>query len=417
MDRHGDAAAAPSGTCRPARRAPDGRRHGRNGRARSRSATPRRISSLCSSPMACSLPGMMREEKITTSPASSATSACSPRTMRASAERGSPWLPVQIISTLSRGRWPISPSSTNRGSPARYPVSLRRLDHAPERAADEADMAVMGQRRRGSTLSMPRHVAGKAGDGDALVVFADQLRPGSGAPRPRSRSCPPPAHWWNRRSSPARPRRPARRSAASSVIGPMSGSGSSFQSPVCSTAPSWRADHHGVGLGDRMGERDQLDLERPDAEIAPTCGISVMRASLSSSASRQLAAQHGRGEGRRVDRAAQARPEIGHGADMVLMGVGQDQPRPDLSRRSTMKAGSGMMTSMPGVIVVAEGDAEIDHQPLAGMAVEIEVHADLAAPAERQEQQLARRLGESIIALRLSRLGCVRDGSPPGRAW
>ena len=45
----------------------------------------------------------------------------------------------------------------------------------------------------------------------------------------------------SRRPSPARPRRPARANAASSVGGPTSGSGSSFQSPVCSTMPCRRA--------------------------------------------------------------------------------------------------------------------------------------------------------------------------------
>ncbi len=38
--------------------------------------------------------------------------------------------------------------------------------------------------------------------------------------------------------------------------------------------------------------------------------------------------------------------------------------------------------------LIAEGDAEIDHQPFAVMAVETEIHPDLAAAAERQEQQL-----------------------------
>jgi len=33
----------------------------------------------------------------------------------------------------------------------------------------------------------------------------------------------------------------------------------------------------------------------------------------------------------------------------------------------------------------AEGHAEIDHQPLAAVAVEIEIHPDLARTAERQE--------------------------------
>ena len=38
--------------------------------------------------------------------------------------------------------------------------------------------------------------------------------------------------------------------------------------------------------------------------------------------------------------------------------------------------------------VVAEGDAEIEHQPLAGVPVEIEVHADLAGAAQCEKQKL-----------------------------
>ena len=37
--------------------------------------------------------------------------------------------------------------------------------------------------------------------------------------------------------------------------------------------------------------------------------------------------------------------------------------------------------------VVAEGDAKVEHQPLAGVTVEIEVHADLARATQREEQQ------------------------------
>jgi len=37
---------------------------------------------------------------------------------------------------------------------------------------------------------------------------------------------------------------------------------------------------------------------------------------------------------------------------------------------------------------LAEGDAKIDHQPFAGVAIEIEIHPDLAAATKRQEEQL-----------------------------
>jgi hypothetical protein len=48
--------------------------------------------------------------------------------------------------------------------------------------------------------------------------------------------------------------------------------------------------------------------------------------------------------------------------------------------------------------VVAEHDAEIDHQPFSGMAIEIEIHPDLAGAAERQEV-------EAVVADRVHRVG------------
>ena len=66
-------------------------------------STPSRDSALCSRPIDFSLPGMMRDEKITTSPGLSSTFGWSSRAMRANAARGSPWLPVQIIRMRSRG--------------------------------------------------------------------------------------------------------------------------------------------------------------------------------------------------------------------------------------------------------------------------------------------------------------------------
>ncbi|MFO1188965.1 MAG: hypothetical protein U1E97_05110 [Alphaproteobacteria bacterium] len=46
------------------------------------------------------------------------------------------------------------------------------------------------------------------------------------------------------------------------------------------------------------------------------------------------------------------------------------------------------MTSMPGMVSPPEGHAQIDHQPVAVMAIEVEIHADLAASPKRQEQQV-----------------------------
>ena len=51
-------------------------------------------------PTAFSLPGMVREEKMTVSPALNSAVGCSSSAMRASAARGSPWLPVASAKNL-----------------------------------------------------------------------------------------------------------------------------------------------------------------------------------------------------------------------------------------------------------------------------------------------------------------------------
>ncbi len=77
-----------------------------------------------------------------------------------------------------------------------------------------------------------------------------------------------------------------------------------------------------------------------------------------------------------------------HGADMVLVAVGHHQPDQIVPMLGD-EARVGHHDIDAGHRVVAEGHAEIDHQPLAVIAVEIEIHADLAGAAERQEQELA----------------------------
>ena len=51
-------------------------------------------------------------------------------------------------------------------------------------------------------------------------------------------------------------------------------------------------------------------------------------------------------------------------------------------------------------LIVGEGDAAIDHQPLPSIAVEGEVHADLAGAAERQEDQLVGPVALALVQVR-----------------
>ena len=68
-----------------------------------------------------------------------------------------------------------------------------------------------------------------------------------------------------------------------------------------------------------------------------------------------------------------------------------------------------MMISTPGVVTIAEGDAEIDHDPLARMrrtvAVKVEVHPDLVRAAERQEDELIALVGSGGAGMRCLVMG------------
>ena len=146
------------------------------------------------------------------------------------------------------------------------------------------------------------------------------------------------------------------------------------------------ADDQRLRLGDGVRHADELQRERRQFEAAAGRHhphrhfVQQLRLA-------QLAAQHGGGERGDVDRAAQRAPQIGHRPHMVLMRVGDDQadqlvaPVGDEARVGHHHVDLGMFGP-------AEADAAIHRQPCAAAAVEVEVHSDLAGPAQRQEGQI-----------------------------
>jgi hypothetical protein len=75
---------------------------------------------------------------------------------------------------------------------------------------------------------------------------------------------------------------------------------------------------------------------------------------------------------------------------MVFVAVGEDDPRESLLLvLDELELGQDEVDS--GILGIGEGQAEIDHQPLAAAAVQVDVHADFARPAERAEQQFFSR--------------------------
>ncbi len=83
-------------------------------------------------------------------------------------------------------------------------------------------------------------------------------------------------------------------------------------------------DDHGRRLGDRVGHVDKLDLEWADG--APVAQRhDVQRKVGKEPGLAKLRLEHGCGEGRGVDgHAAKPRPKIDHGAEMILVRMGQE---------------------------------------------------------------------------------------------
>ena len=211
----------------------------------------------------------------------------------------------QRYSRDSRSRARRDPCATASARPA-----PRGDRWQPRRAAIEASRATFEAKHATATRSLQ---------------LADQLDQASFARRPRSPLRPAASRWSNCTTIASTPSSPRRRSAASSAVGPTSGSGSNFQSPVWSTVPKGVRNDNGVRLGDRVGHRDQLEIELPDREPSRHRHF-VQRHFVLEPRFRQLGAQHRRGERRGIDRTAQTPPQMGHRADMVLMRMGQHEP-------------------------------------------------------------------------------------------
>ncbi len=139
-----------------------------------------------------------------------------------------------------------------------------------------------------------------------------------------------------------------------------------------------------------MGDGDEFDLERADRN--PVAELDDLQWNLRRARLAEPArlGQAGR-KTRQIDGHAKARPEFGKRADVVLMRVGDDDAD-EILLRLLDEAEIRHDEIDARQLVAGEGDAEVDHQPLAGVrrpiAVERAIHADLAQAAERGEHEL-----------------------------
>src|SRR5260370_37509241 len=143
----------------------------------------------------------------------------------------------------------------------------------------------------------------------------------------------------------------------------------------------------------RMRDRNEFDIERAEVDAAARRHHGDRdpgRIALGGAFGlEQSGAELGR-----VDLALQLRPEIYNGAEMVFMGVRQHQADQILALFFQEADVGHDQIDARQMLLVAEGDAEIDREPGALMpvaeAIDRQVHADLADAAERRKGQFIR---------------------------
>ena len=146
-----------------------------------------------------------------------------------------------------------------------------------------------------------------------------------------------------------------------------------------------RFDHQRIALGDRVRQRHVADAERAnlkEIEMIDHVEFDLAR----DPGFLELVSDQRGGKRGGVERHTKFLRKIRHRADVVFVRVGQHDPEQvRLALLDEVEIGEDQFGA--GVFVGAEGHAQVDHQPLAVAAVEVDVHPDLARPAERAEQQ------------------------------
>ena len=347
---------------------------------------------------------------MTVSPGLSSAVGCSSSAMRASAARGSPWLPVASARTLLRGRRSNASMPRNGGTPSSMPNSratatTRSIARPRMQTCRPAANPASAAERRRATLEA------KVVTTTLPFALADQIARASRRRRARTGFRPRAARWSKSQTSASTPSSPSAVRRASSVGRPRTGVGVDLPVAGMDDEAGRRADRERRALRDRMGDGNEFDVERADLE--PRARLddpdrNLRRARLAEPARFGEAG----GEGRRIDLDAEARPQLGQRADMVLVRMGDDDAD-EILLHLLDEADVGHDEIDARQVVAGEGDAEVDHQPLArlrrAIAVERAIHSDFAQAPERREHELA-VVCHSVPAFPRKRSGRSRHG-------
>ena len=286
---------------------------------------PRSISMFWMSITSRSLPGMAQDEKITRSPALRSIAGCSPRAMRAIEARGSPWLPVHSSTTLSRGSVLKASWSRNGVIPSIMPSSrampvMRCMARPDITTCRPARCAARATEITRPTLEAKVVTATRCGA--AAIRLASVSATSVSLGLTPSLSALVKSQIERQRSALLRPdRREAHRHRSAA---PPTGRRIEFPVAGVQHPADRRRDQQRIALGNRVRDVDRLDRERPERErlARPHGGDADIVDDVVGGA---LGRQHRRGEGGGEYRPVEARPEVEHGAVMILVAVRQDQ--------------------------------------------------------------------------------------------
>ena len=145
--------------------------------------------------------------------------------------------------------------------------------------------------------------------------------------------------------------------------------------------PGAGADRDGERVGDRVVDRDELELER--AEVEPVARLHLVVDGLLEPVLAELGVEQGQGQLGADERdVAALAEEVRRGADVVLVAVGEDQ-RLDLVEAVPDRVEVGEDQVDAGVVLLGEEDAAVDDQQPTVVLEDGHVATDLAEPAER----------------------------------
>ena len=148
--------------------------------------------------------------------------------------------------------------------------------------------------------------------------------------------------------------------------------------------PEWGLQGQGVWLGDRMGQCDVANFERPSLNGRAErndINTDMLKATLNKFCLRQMSGERGRIDGRLGLQPGQNERDC---PDMIFMRMGQ-KDRVDAIALVFKKRRIRCDEINTWRVVAAKGDANIDKNPAAIMlrtvAISIQIHPDLSASA------------------------------------